>query len=254
MISGNLARNVVPKQPKGFAPWNVFSALLLSTEEQTTLVKRVLEDYGILVHATSNVEDADKGMRSARFDLVICDFDVPAANELACLQLSNHWRGVAMGLMPGTRMNHAASKRIQLRMPKPVTVDMLVRSLKASYSNMANSRVATYRHTVAAKLVAGTLNHRGWQRTLHQVNVLNLSQTGLCLNASEPLPQGASLTMSLVLPGSASVHASGSVVWSHTSGRTGVAFKRSSCPEMKKLRERLNEWLPIDLGLIARAS
>lgn len=193
-------------------------------------------------------------MRNARFDLVICDFDVPNANELACLQPSNGWRGVAIGLMPGARMNQAASKRIQLRVPKPISADMLVRSLKASYSNMAHYRVATYRHTVPVKLISGTLNHRGWQRTLHQVNVLNVSQTGLCLNASEPLPQGASLAMSLVLQGSASVHASGSVVWSHTSGRTGVAFKNSSCPEMKRLQERLNEWLPSELGLVARVS
>jgi hypothetical protein len=128
-------------------------------------------------------------------------------------------------------------------------------SLKAAYSNMAQQRIATYRHTVPARLVSGTLNHRGWQRTLHQVNVLNLSQTGLCLNAGEPLPHGASLNMSLTLPESSySVHASGSIVWSHSNGRTGVAFDRSACLEMKKFQERLNEWLPPELGMVARVS
>jgi hypothetical protein len=48
------------------------------------------------------------------------------------------------------------------------------------------------------------------------------------------------------------LHASGNVVWSHTSGRTGVAFERSTCPEMKKLQERLNTWLPRELGMVAR--
>ncbi len=102
--------------------------------------------------------------------------------------------------MPSARLDHSSHKRIQLRVPKPVSVDMLVRSLKASYTNMAQQRIATYRHTVPVKLVSGTLKHRGWQRTLHQVNVLNMSQTGLCLNAAEPLPHGAAISMSLVLP------------------------------------------------------
>src|SRR5947199_4015930 len=135
--------------------------------------------------------------------------------------------------MPTARLDNSSHKRIQIRIPKPVSVDMLVRSLKASYTNMAQRRIAAYRHTMPVKLVSGTLAHRGWQRTLQQVNVLNVSQTGLCLNAAEPLPHGASLTMTLVLPeASASLHASGSVVWSHSSGRAGVCFDRADCPEM----------------------
>src|ERR1700704_84060 len=150
--------------------------------------------------------------------------------------------------MSTARLEHSSHKRIQIRVPKPVSVDMLVRSLKASYTNLAQQRIATYRHTMPVKLVAGTLSHRGWQRTLHQVNVLNVSQTGLCLNSAEPLPHGASITMNLVLPESSfSMHASGNIVWSHTNGRAGVAFERSACPEMKRLHERLNTWLPREL-------
>jgi len=33
-------------------------------------------------------------------------------------------------------------------------------------------------------------------------------------------------------------HASGNVVWSHTSGRAGIVFDRAAGPEMKKLQER----------------
>ena len=102
--------------------------------------------------------------------------------------------------MPTARLDHASHKRIQIRIQKPVSVDMLVRSLKASYTNMAQQRIAAYRHTLPVKLVSGTLAHRGWQRTLQQVNVLNVSQTGLCLNAAEPLPHGAAISMKLMLP------------------------------------------------------
>ncbi|MGZ4888385.1 MAG: PilZ domain-containing protein [Candidatus Angelobacter sp.] len=256
MSSSNLAHNIVSSRTKHFSPWNVFSALLLLPEEASlSVARRVMESFGICIHAASSMLEAEKILHSTRLDLAICDFDVPCAADLSLLQTSSRWRGLSIGLMPTARLDQSSHKRIQIRVPKPVSVDMLVRSLKASYTNIAQQRIATYRHTVPVKVVAGTLSHRGWQRTLHQVSVLNVSQTGLCLNAPEPLPHGASVTMSLVLPENpSSLHASGNVVWSHSSGRAGVAFDRADCPEMKKLQERLNTWLPRELGMVARIS
>ena len=256
MNSGNLARNHSPRPAKVFAPWNVFSGLLLVPEESSLgMARKVLEGFGIRVYPAFSVAEAEQVVHGTRIDLAICDFDVPRAGELAMLRPSSRWHGIAIGLMPGSRLEQSSQKRVQLRLPKPITADMLVRSLRASYTPMAQQRIATYRHTVPVKLVSGTLNHRGWQRTLHQVNVLNVSQTGLCLNATEPLPHGASLTMTLVLPeASASLHATGSVVWSHSSGRAGIAFDRSECPEMKRLQEKLNACLPRELGIVARTA
>ena len=252
--SNNATPKVTAMSPKSLGFWNLFSALVLLPEEQALfMAKRVLQGFGIKVHAAATLAEAEQVLRSTRLDLAICDLDVPRAQEFALLQPATHWRGVSVGLMSSARFDQPGNRRVQLRLPKPVTVDMLVRSLKASYSSMAQQRIVTYRHTVPARLVSGTLNHRGWQRTLHQVSVLNVSQTGLCLSAAEPLPHGASLTMSLVLPEcSFSVHTSGNIVWSHSSGRTGVAFDRLPCPELKKLHERLNTWLPRELGMVAR--
>lgn len=218
------------------------------------MIRRVLEGFGIQVHAAHSIHEAEQIVHGTRIDLAVCDFDTPRVADLELLQPASRWRGIAVALMPGSRLEHASHKRIQLRLPKPVSADMLVRSLRAAYTPMAQQRIATYRHTLPVKLVSGTLNHRGWQRTLHQVSVLNVSQTGLCLNAAEPLPHGASLTMTLVLPEvSASLHASGNVVWSHSNGRAGIAFDRADCPEMKKLHEKLNASLPRELGIVARA-
>lgn len=254
MRSSNLALTTNRARTNALAPWNLFSALLYMVEQQSAgQISRVLADYGVAVHTVSSVPDADQIMRSNRLDLVVCDLDVPGANQLACLKPSTAWRGMAIGLMPRTRADHALNRRIHLRVAKPFTVDMLARGLRAAYTNMVQRRISTYRHTVPARVISGTLIHRGGQRTLQHANVLNLSQTGLCLNAAEPLPYGASLTMSLVLPEiSYSTHTSGNVVWSHSTGRTGVAFDHADCPEMKRLRERLNDWLPRELGLMAR--
>ena len=248
--------NSMPRQTKAFAPWKLFSALLLVPEQSSSgAVQKVLQDYGINVHSAGNILEAAQLIRSRRLDLLVFDYDLAGVDQLACLKPSTNWRGVAMALSSLNRRHGIGNRRVHFTLPKPVSADALARALKAAYTNMAQQRVATYRHTVPARLVSGTLNHRGWQRTLHQVNVLNLSQTGLCLSADEPLPHGASLNMSLTLPESSySVHASGSIVWSHSNGRTGVAFDRSACLEMKKFQERLNEWLPPELGMVARVS
>src|ERR1700704_5227418 len=105
MNSGNLARNIMPKRAKVFAPWNVFSALLLLPEQQSTMVKRVLEGFGMDVHSASGISEADQIVRSTRLDLAICDFDVPRAGELTLLQPSTRWRGVTVGLMPTARLD-----------------------------------------------------------------------------------------------------------------------------------------------------
>jgi CheY-like chemotaxis protein len=256
MSSSNVARTIPSSPNRHFSLWNVFSALLVVPEEASlSMAKRVIESFGINVHTVSSILEAEKLLHSTRLDLAMCDFDVPRAADLSLLQASSRWRGVSIGLMPAAQLEHSNYKRIQIRVPKPVSMDMLARSLKASYTRISQQRIATYRHSVPVKLVSGTLNHRGWQRTLHQVSVLNLSQTGLCLNSLEPLPHGASITMSLVLPETSfSLHASGNVVWSHNSGRAGIAFERSDCPEMKKLQERLNAWLPRELGMVARTA
>ncbi len=228
---------------KAFGPWNLFSALLLVPEPASgRVVQKVVDDHGIGVFSAVNALDAMRLVRSRRLDLVIFDSDLPWVHQLACLAPTSSWHGGAVAVSSLALRQGDTGRRIHFTLPKPVTADLLVRTLKAAYSSMAQGRIANYRHAVPARLVSGTLNHRGWQRTLHQVNVLNLSQTGLCLNAAEPLPHGASLSMSLTLPESSwSVHTTGSIVWSHSNGRTGVAFDRAAGPEMKKFQEHLNE-------------
>jgi len=165
MSSGNLARNTASSPNRHFSPWNVFSALLLLPDEATlNMARRVMESFGISVFAASSVLDAERILHNTRLDLAICDFEMPFAADLSILQPSSRWRGLSIGLMPSARLNDSSHKRVQVRVPKPVSVDILVRSLKACYTNMAQQRIAAYRHTLPVKLVSGTLAHRGWQR------------------------------------------------------------------------------------------
>ncbi|HSK45779.1 MAG TPA: hypothetical protein VLA83_18015, partial [Candidatus Binatia bacterium] len=169
MSSGNLPREITSTRNRHFSPWNVFAALLLVKDEPTlSMARRVMESFGVSVFPASSVLEAEKILHHTRLDLAISDFEMPLIADLSLLQASSHWRGVSIGLMPTARLDHSSHRRVQIRIPKPVSVDMLVRSLKASYTNMAQQRIAAYRHTMPVKLVSGTLAHRGWQRTLQQ--------------------------------------------------------------------------------------
>ena len=255
MRSGNVARNILPRRTKLFAPWNVFSALILLPEEQSLgMVKRVLEGFGINVHAAYSVAEAEQVLRSTRLDLAICDFEFLMPASSPCCSLPHAGGSFRRPDAVGT----AGPIQLQAHPTARAQAGQRGHAGAEPQGVIHQHGAAAHRHLSPHHAGQAGCRHAelSWpSSTLHQVGVLNLSQTGLCLSAAEPLPHGASLTMSLVLPeGSSSVHASGNVVWSHTSGRTGVAFERSACPEMKRLQERLNTWLPRELGMVARYS
>ena len=112
------------------------------------MVKRVVEGFGIKLYAACTVSEADQILHTTRLDLAICDFDVPRADELGPASAFQSMARRHRRPDAAARLDQSRHKRVQLRVPKPVSVDMLVRSLKASYTNMAQQRIATYRHTV----------------------------------------------------------------------------------------------------------
>jgi hypothetical protein len=150
-----------------------------------------------------------------------------------------------MVIARGTSIRQLSGKKVHFTLNKPASTDLLIKALKAAYSTMARQRFAAYRHTVALKPVAGTLLHRGSQRALGPAIISDISQTGLCLNAPEPLPQDGLISVNFPLPESNQhVHVLGTVVWSSPTGRTGIKFNHISAQQQKMLQDRLKARLP----------
>jgi hypothetical protein len=90
-----------------------------------------------------------------------------------------------------------------------------------------------------------TMLHRGELRSLAGVRLINLSHTGLCLEASEMLAQGAIVEVSFTLPQSQhQVALFGTVMWTHVSGRGGIKFNPSDPAEQGKFEDWLDSVLP----------
>jgi putative methionine-R-sulfoxide reductase with GAF domain len=98
-------------------------------------------------------------------------------------------------------------------------------------------RVSRHRaHTPAYANLSGSSQGA----VLDLCEILNISENGMCIQASSPMKTNRLLPLSLELSETgARIHIVGHVVWSEASGRTGIRF-----PEMSEAcRNQLREWL-----------
>jgi len=230
---------------KNVALHNIFSALLLSRDACSLYVAgKVFEEYGVELKTAMNAQELEEQMHRRRIDLAVVDYDFPEAGRVACLELSTRWNGFAI-VLRGRQSVLMRGKRVHLIVPKPLSVDLMSRGVKALYTTMARHKLLTYRHPVTLKLLYPSLQYHGVQRPVERATVLNLSQTGLCFTAPFSLPPGAIVSANLPLPESKeSVNISGTIIWSDASGRAGIQFRQLSQFERKKLQEHLNSRLP----------
>jgi hypothetical protein len=225
---------------------NFFSGIFLAKDPfALDGIRKLFAEYAIELHRAQTASEVDQWIRGRRLDLVLCDYDAPGAPELACLQANTRWRGISMVLVGGQQIRHTRGKRIHFTVAKPFNLDVLAKGLKASYTTMASYRFAAYRHTLALKPLAGTLQYRGLQRALSHTSIANLSQTGLCLAGPEPLPQGGTVSVNFSLPETDELlHVIGTIIWSDASGKSGVRFNRVSADQQKRLQQSLKARLP----------
>jgi len=216
-------------------------------------MQRVLEEHGVSVKVAATVPAADHLMKPSKFDMAILDCDVPGALELAPLKVAITTPKMIFAIVRGVKESEVRDKRVHFIVQKPFTFDLFSRSVKAAYGPMLRERRAGYRHRVQIVPVACTITHDAEQRTLPRVTILDLSQTGYCLQTNEIPPQHATVRIEFQLPdNSALIHASGSVMWTQASGRTGVKFSNIPVAERASLNAWLESILPHDADSIPR--
>jgi CheY-like chemotaxis protein len=199
---------------------------LLSSQDLAimSLCGRILESNGFNVTVASNAEMAARLCRSARFDLAIYDQDCSGALELAGARMPMRAPRVVIGLIGPGKMNEVTGKRIQFVVQKPFTSNIMARTIRAACGPITWERRLNFRHTVSIATVSCRWTDQGEPRSQQTATIVNISRTGLCLQTGEMLPQNAALEVRFPLPGGGIIKASGNVVWSHLSGRTGVRF------------------------------
>jgi hypothetical protein len=223
-----------------------FSALVLSRDvDVVRVINKALEEYGLEANIARNVYDANELLKDRRFDLAVCDYDLPGTRQLAYLEPNSAWRGMVFALVRPTCLNEIHGQRVHLTLPKPISPGLFGKGLKAAYTTMAQVRRASLRYPLDVQTSLAELIDKNERRTLPRARVLNISRTGMCLQTDGMLSQHATVRVTFDLTSNGGlVGLTGIVVWTKASGQSGIKFTNVSALAQKRLDEWINTKIP----------
>jgi len=232
----------------------VFSALLLCTEPgPLSVVQKTLEEYSVSVRAVSSAAAAVQLIKTNKFDLGVYDADIAGALDLVGGRSPLANPKMIFALVQGNRLSEIPGKRVQFMVQKPFTADLFARTLRAAYGTMLRDRRIAFRHAVQIRPDSIDLVQEQGRQALHNCTILDLSQTGMCIQTLEILPQGATLEIEFRLPElGEKMQIVGSVMWTRASGRTGVKFGHIAPSEHKMLITWLESLMPYQAEAIPK--
>jgi len=211
------------------------SALVLVESESARLATDVLRSHGFEIRQAGDASSAGELCRHRRFDLGVYDESVQGAMEMAGVERSSSLPRVSIGLLKNASR---VFPRLHFVLPKPLSTEVFSRTVKAALGPIAADRRQSFRHQAHIDVASCCLLHGGRARPLSAVTVVNLSLTGLCLQASEMLPQSAIVELAFALPSSQiNVCLSGIVVWSQASGRAGIMLTSVHRDDQRRLED-----------------
>lgn len=224
-------------------PTSLLSALIFSSDPHTiSRTTRILESHGFEVKRTDNHSAAEQLCRSSRFDLALYDLGCTGWNELLHLRSAPR---VVIGLAGPAQLRSALAKGIHFLLQKPFSDDLFTKTIKAAYGTIATDRLRSFRHQVSITPTSCKLFGDSQIKSLEKSRIVNLSQTGLCLETAEMLVQGSVLHVNFRLPGSgALIEMKATVIWAHASGRAGIKITEFICGSESLYNAWLTAMLP----------
>lgn len=217
-----------------------FRALLVSKDSQAVeVLTPVLSNFGLSVHACS-YPDALCVVTEQKFHAVIVDFDDPHSAALVLEHLSAarfqaHAVTVAL-LSDRGKVRHAFGHGANFVIYKPVETAQAEATLRAAASLIRNERRTSFRVPVQVPV---KLTCDAETEAIEGI-LLDLSEHGLDVLASQPLYRSAIFGMNFVLPNLQSrLDLRGEVVWANPNGEAGIRFANLS----EETRRALGGWL-----------
>jgi CheY-like chemotaxis protein len=216
-----------------------FQALLVSSDDHAAAVLApVLSEFGLEMRRCTHA-DAILQLAEKQFDAILVDFDEP---EAAVLVLQNayttspHSIAVSVALLrEHSRVRNAFGAGAHFVLYKPLNPAQAQASLRAATILIKRERRRSLRVPVQAPVqvrVQGGLQVEGI--------LLDLSQDGLELLASQPLCPSAGVSLQFSLPASAdAIDAQAEIAWANPNGQCGVRFV--NLPET--VRATLASWV-----------
>jgi CheY-like chemotaxis protein len=199
------------------------ATLVVCAHEPTIRVlRRVLEDIGLVVEHRSTAPAAEECLSKVQFDIVVVDCEDEQV-ALSVLQKSRSGGPaiVSVALVSSENDVHKLfAGGVNFVLYKPVSEERALSSFRAARSLMKKERRRNRRVDVQAKATLDYANVENVPATL-----IDLSDEGTALQSDHKLPPDCRVYFQFALPGHTSlIQLSGEVVWRDRNGRVGMRF------------------------------
>lgn len=214
------------------------NALLMCREhEAMQVLVSALEELGIDEEVCVSGPQAMELLALGHYSTLVVDFDLPGAAQVVKMaRLSpSQRRPVVFAMIDAlTDIGSTFQAGANFVLYKPLLLEQVSRSLRAGRAFMVPDRRRSRRQKTQALVYL-----RFGDVCPVPALVLELSEDGLSVQASEPLP-AADVPLRFILPGTAHlIEGSGEVIWADDTGRAGILFSQLAL----NARRQLKAWL-----------
>lgn len=214
------------------------NALVMSRDQPSLRVLAAVLDVLEIEHQTclSSAEAVELLVHGHHSALVL-DFDLPGAGQVARMarMALPQRRPVVFAMVSAfTPVGGALQSGVNFVLYKPMVCEQVMRSVRAGQGLMKPNSRHSPRHQLE------TLVYLQLGMTAMPAVVLDLSEQGLALQATEAMPQAQNVPLHFMLPGTSHlVEATGEVIWADNDGRAGIFFSDLTLAS----RNHLRDWL-----------
>lgn len=219
-----------------------FRALLVTKDDQAVeALTPVLSNFGLRLHCCG-YSDALCLVTEQRFHAVLVDFDDPRNATLVFENLSNarfQNHAITFALLADrTKVRNAFGSGAKFVLYKPVESGQAEGTLRAAASLIRSERRTSFRVPVQVPV---RLICSGDDDPIDGI-LLDLSEEGMDVLASQPLYCSAVLKARFILPDMKSgLELPGEVVWANPNGESGIRFARGQ----EQVQAALRTWLSL---------
>ena len=212
--------------------------VVLRNPDELRVARQVFDSANILCQVGNSSAHAMELLNSRRFDAVVVDCDnQPGGKEvLQRLRSSpSSKRAMAFAVIDAnTTVRQAFDLGANFVLDKPLNAERFSRTLRAAQGLMKREQRRYFRNSIETEAVI-TLP----EGAEHRSRILNLSEGGMAVHLTKPVPAATPVRVRFFLPGGLRIEAKAEITWHKENKGVGVRFVHID----QKMQRDLEHWL-----------
>ena len=207
------------------ASHNVGTVLIISRDDATNrLISDVLAEHALSAETSVDMSSALDRLSRRKYEALVVDLSLGRRAEACQAQIrssASNRTAITFALTSSEDDTADALKQgFNFVLERPLTSESIRHTLKVAYGLIVRERRRYFRFPVS---VPAVLNRRGTGEVYGRT--MNISERGMALRTSTPLPPGSEGTAQFTLPDPPlAITAESRVCWSNGKGEVGLSF------------------------------